>query len=399
MGMEYAQRMLLCGNIIAKNQIHLIVLSPAAGNGRDGIMGFPFGFRKDKGICIRITAPGLQDMVCQICDSLLIRAGQTDDTHGPLHDACLHILKAIEDDLTLHGGLLHGEGIASTLEMLMAQDAAAHDGQVCITADEIVRKDGDEVQQLLEGCLIDFHRSVLRIKCNAVLVVIDIGAVLQVPGFTANGDGNDPVVLPGRMIHTACVALVLSAQLALGISRLGCRLGCGNSLGVFFRLAQVDGHIQRAVIRHSLPAHILLNPVTADVIRILRELVKPVCGRLGIFLIQSFEGAAHFSGGRSQDTHQFGIIKIPAGDIIGDDTSIHCVIRQILQDLLQRHETDFCRFKTIQLLGSKQLVYNKRLVAGLDQFPVQAILHQSGNILIDVHNKNTPLYEFFIKRC
>ena len=41
----------------------------------------------------------------------------------------------------------------------------------------------------------------------------------------------------------------------------------------------------------------------------------------------------------------------------------------------------------MQLLGVKQLVYNKRLAAGLDQFLVEAILYQSGNVRIGIRGK------------
>ena len=42
------------------------------------------------------------------------------------------LFEARERPLLLNGRPLHGKGIASALEMVMAQDAAAHDGQVGI---------------------------------------------------------------------------------------------------------------------------------------------------------------------------------------------------------------------------------------------------------------------------
>ena len=386
-GMEHTQRMLFGGDVITQDQIHLVILSPAACNGSDGIVGFAFGFCKDECVCIRVAAPGLQDAVSQICNPLLVRTGQPDDTHGPLYDTGLDILKALELHLSLHRRLLHGEGVAAALEMLMAQDTAAHNGQVRIASDEVMGEDRNKVQQLLKCCLIDLHGCMLCIERDAMLIVVDVGTVLQVPGLSADGDGNNAMVLPCGMVHPACVAFILHTQLALGVSRLGRSLRCGDGLGVLLRLTQIDGNIQVTILGGCLPPHILLDPVAADVIRILRELIEPVGGSLGVLLIQGSKPASHLPGCRSQDTHQFGIVQVTTGGIIGNDASIHCVIHKALQDYFQSHGASFRRFKAIQLLGSKQLVYNKRLVAGLDQFLVETILNQSGNVRIHIHNK------------
>lgn len=48
------------------------------------------------------------------------------------------------------------------------------------------------------------------------------------------------MVAPGGMIHPARVALVLGAELALGVAALGHRLGQRDSLGILFRLGDVN---------------------------------------------------------------------------------------------------------------------------------------------------------------
>ena len=51
----------------------------------------------------------------------------------------------------------------------------------------------------------------LRVEHDAVLVVIHIGRILQKPGSAMDRDGDHPVVLPGRMIDPAGIALIFPA--------------------------------------------------------------------------------------------------------------------------------------------------------------------------------------------
>ena len=145
-------------------------------------------------------------------------------------------------------------------------------------------------QQLLKGGLVDLHGDVLGIEDDAVLVVVDVGAVLQAPVRTADLQGHDAVVGAGGMVHAACVAFILRAQLALGVAGLGSVLGGGDSLGILLGLGQIDGDVQLAILRCVLPAHILGNTVAADVVGVAGELVVPVGGLLGALLKQAPEG-------------------------------------------------------------------------------------------------------------
>ena len=114
-------------------------------------MGFSIGLRKHKGFRVRVAPPECQNFVCQLHQPLFVRAVQPNNAHGPFYETCFHILVSPEGDLLFHRCLLHGEAVASALEMLMAQNAAAYNGQVCIAANEIVREHGDEIQQLFKG--------------------------------------------------------------------------------------------------------------------------------------------------------------------------------------------------------------------------------------------------------
>ena len=112
--------------------------------------------------------------------------------------------------------------------MLVAQDGATHDGKICIGADEVVGKYCNEVQELIEGCPVDLHGRMLGIEGDAMLIIVDIGTVLEIPVLPGDVNGDDPVILPGGMVDTACIALVLRAKLTFGITGLGRSLGCSD---------------------------------------------------------------------------------------------------------------------------------------------------------------------------
>jgi len=128
---------------------------------------------------------------------------------------------------------------------------------------------GHKVQEFFKSRLVDDHGSMLGVEHDAVFVVVHIGAVLQEPLAVCDGQRDDSVVLPGRMIHPAGRTFVFRAQKTLGIAGLGCVLCCRNGLGVLLRLTEVDGNIQVTVLSRGLPTHILLDAVAADIVRIL----------------------------------------------------------------------------------------------------------------------------------
>ena len=63
------------------------------------------------------------------------------------------------------------------------------------------------------------HRDVLFVEYYAVLIVVDIWAVLHEEVLPAEFYRYDAVILPGRMVESACIAFVLSAKQALRITR------------------------------------------------------------------------------------------------------------------------------------------------------------------------------------
>ena len=88
------------------------------------------------------------------------------------------------------------------------------------------------------------------------------------------------MILAGGVVHAACIAFVLGAELALGVGALGSQFGSGNGLGVFFGLREVDGDIQIAVGGLGDPFQVAFDAVAADIIGVLTEFIEPVGGGL-----------------------------------------------------------------------------------------------------------------------
>ena len=218
--------------------------------------------------------------------------------------------------MLLHRGFFHGKNIAAALKMVVAENRAAHDGKIGVAAHKVVGELLDEVQQLAEGGLIDLHGGVMPIQNDAVLVVVDIGTVLEEPVLLMDGDGDDPVVLPGRVIYTSCVALVLSAKHAFWIAALGGGLRRGDGLGILLRLGQVDGDVQLPVGGGGLPLSVPRNAVTADVVRVLTEAVEPVRGLLRGVPVLFPKALNDLSGAGRQYAHQLGIEQVAAGGVV-----------------------------------------------------------------------------------
>ena len=300
--------------------------------------------RENEGRLVRIAPPCGEDAVRQLHQTLVVGAAQTDHGHGPLDDARLHIRELPEGHRLLNRRPLHGEGVAAALEMVVAENRAAHDGEIGVAAHKIVGELPDEVQQSAEGRPVDLHGGVPAVQNDAVLVVVDIGAVLEEPVLLIDGDGDDPVVLPCGMPQPSRVALVLPAELAFWIAALGGGLRRGNGLGVLLRLGQVDGDVQLAVGGGGRPLPVPRNAVTPDVVRVLTEAVEPVRGLLQVGLIPSPEFTDDLSGAGRQYAHQLGIEQVAAGDVVLYDTPRRRVVQQLPQDILQGPVLDLLEF-------------------------------------------------------
>ena len=205
------------------------------------------------------------------------------------------------------------------------------------------------------------------IEHDAVLVVVNVGAVLQIPRAVVDGQRDDAVVLTRRVIHAACVAFVFHAQLALGVSALGCKLCSGNGLGILFRLGQVDGDIQVAVRGFGDPLQIALDAVAADVVGVLTELIEPVGGGLrALVFVPLLKVCAHDAGARGKHAHQLGVEQIACGGIILAHAAGNGIVHKGLENAFQIGVARFALRggKVVQLHGHQQLVADIDLVIG-----------------------------------
>ena len=162
----------------------------------------------------------------------------------------------------------------------MRKNGSAYDRQVSVRAYEVVRELADKVEQLGEARAVYLHRCMLTVETDAVLVVVNVRRILKEPVRSVDRDRNYPVVLSCRVIDSACVALIFSAQLASRID--GCRhvAGSSYSLRVLLRLGQVDRYIEVAVLCRSDPLHILADAVSSYIVGILTELIVPLSSSL-----------------------------------------------------------------------------------------------------------------------
>ena len=213
----------------------------------------------------------------------------------------------------------------------MAEDRAADDRQIGIRADEVVGEERDEVEQAAEGRAVDLHRAVLGAERDAVLVIVDIGGILQKPVLPRELDRDQTVVFTRRIIGAAGIALRLAVELALGIARGSGAARRGDRARVLFRLGEVDGDVKLAVFGGRLPRlplAVLGNAVAADIVRVTGKAIVPVRRRSGALGVKSAEAPDRLRGPRRQHAHQAGIHQIPARNAPVD----HAARRGVVQD-------------------------------------------------------------------
>ena len=266
----------------------------------------------------------------------------------------------------------------------MGQNRSAYDGQIGVGAHEVVGELAHKVQQLAKAGPVDFHGCVNLVETDAVLVIVHIGRVLQKPGRAVDGNGDNPVVLPGGVVHPAGIPLVLRAQQTPGIGGGGQIPGRRNGLGVLLRLGQVDGDVQFAILGGSLPLHIFGNPVPADIVGILAEGIVPIGGLLRSLPVQGLEFLNHLGGPGGKRPHQLGIQQIPIGDgVLGQHPPLRRVVQQGIQYL--RQLPLLCGGErlghgaAVQLQGLQQNIDPPNRLRRLEQRLIQGIGHQLGN--------------------
>ena len=141
-------------------------------------------------------------------------------------------------------------------------------------------EDGNKLGKILKGSAGNLHRHMLTVEDNAVLIVIGIWGVLQEPALAVEIQRNQAVSLTGWMIGPASIALVFTAQQALGIAGGFHQLGLGNVPWILLRLGQINGNIQISVLSSCFPDNILVNTALANIVGSNTQLVVIVRSQL-----------------------------------------------------------------------------------------------------------------------
>ena len=119
----------------------------------------------------------------------------------------------------------------------------------------------------------------LAVEDDAVLVIIQIGGILQIPGPPRQVQRDDAVVLPRRETGPAGITGVLPAQGAFGVTHRRRQAGQGDIARVLLRLGEVDGDLKPARLGLRAVADVLLNAAGADIVIRPAEAIEPVCRR------------------------------------------------------------------------------------------------------------------------
>ena len=326
--------MLFRGQIVPEHQVQLILPVPHSRNRRDGIVRHALGLGENNSVRIRISAPRVQNAIreCNEASSFLCRDAH--HRHRPVHNARTHIFKAREREFRLNRRPLHGETVVTALEVIVREDGASHNRQIRIRSHEVMRELMHKVEQLRKSIALYLHRRVLAVKTDAVLVVIDIGRILQKPRLFVDCNRHNAEILPRGMVYTSRIALILRAKKTARIVR-GRKISCRRYvLRILFGLGEIDADIHLPVCRVHLPSKILCTALAANVVHVLTERIIPIRCRLRTLRIQRFEARNDLGRTRCQAPHKFRVKEIPVGHrVLGNKPLFVSVITEDVQSL------------------------------------------------------------------
>ena len=263
----------------------------------------------------------------------------------------------------------------SALEVLMGKNASAHDGQIGIRAKKVVRELLDEAEQLVERRPVNEHRRMLGVHDDRVFIVIDIRRILKPPRPTVHGHGHDAQILPRRVRDRARIANILHAEQAFRITGRFFQLCRRNISGVFLRLREVDGNFQLAVLRVGNPVLILLNPVAANVVTVLAELIEIIRRLFRAFCIQRPELPHHLRRARRDTAHEPRVEQIALCNGVVDQAGFCGVVAEKVQAI---REIVVLRllFIALELQLRKQAVPRKCLIKRVQQLAILRVIEQ-----------------------
>ena len=244
--------MLVGRDVAAKRQVGLVDFAAgisarvdAADDRRYGVVRHVIGCVRDNAHrLIGPLAPGEDNLLGSVEQLSAVMRAQAQHRERPLQHGTADLVKTGHAKLRDLGGMHHGELVRAALEVVVRQDRAAHDGQVGVRADEVVREQVHKIEQAGQTLAVDVHRTMLGAHSNAVLVKVRVRAVLEAPALAVELDRDNSQVLTGGMgTAVGCggasgIPLVFDAELAGGIllARVFGGTGRGNIARVLLGL-------------------------------------------------------------------------------------------------------------------------------------------------------------------
>ena len=125
------------------------------------------------------------------------------------------------------------------------------------------------IKKFNKGVSLNFHRSVLAIKYNTVLIIVYVWGILQSPRTVIDRNWNNPVIFSGRMICPSCISFILWAKQTFRIAAGLYKFCSRNCLRIFFWFGKINRNVNITIWRIHSPFLIFLHTITTNIITIL----------------------------------------------------------------------------------------------------------------------------------
>ena len=216
--------------------------------------------------------------------------------------------------------------------MIVGQDRTAHDGQIGVGTQQVVRELIHEIKKPNKAFARYAHRHMIAVEYDAMLIVIGVGGILEIPALAVQTHRHDAVVLARGKIHSPRVAGIFNAQHAFGIAGLLCIFLRRDIARILFRLGQVDRDFQFAHARIVEEAHVLCDSIHADVIHVSAHAVEILRrgggAQITVELVKAF---AHHLRVRRERAHQLRGEKIAPLRAVRKQAALYRVIADRIQ--------------------------------------------------------------------
>ncbi|MNW55790.1 hypothetical protein D3C74_334740 [compost metagenome] len=156
MRMENPFRMLFITAVVAKHDIHFIAAVLASANDRSYRIVrnlVPIHIAKCQHVYFRIAVsfPLLVDLICRFKQGSLILPVQAEHRHRPMHHAGGNSRVPFMLKCRFNRSSLQRKGMFPPLEVIMRQNRAADNRQICIRPYEVMRELRCKIEQAFKG--------------------------------------------------------------------------------------------------------------------------------------------------------------------------------------------------------------------------------------------------------